>query len=131
MLVKVSHVLCQIYIIYIYILYIYYIYSMWSTYHVVLTIHSYINIGRDVDFWLDVKGALCNFYSHLILHSNEFMLSSTSRFQTTASGISPDSRSYDNNMSSNTTSSTFVSDDEVCYFKQTKVQCRFSNLPGK
>ena len=34
-------------------------------------------------------------------------------------------------MSSNTTSSSFVSDDEVRYFKQTKVQCRFSNLPGK
>ena len=50
---------------------------------------------------------------------------------TTASGISQDSRSYDNNMSSNTTSSSFVSDDEVRYFKQTKVQCRFSNLPGK
>ena len=39
-------------------------------------------------------------WSNLILHSNEFMLSSTSRFQTTASGISQDSRSYDN-MSSN------------------------------
>ena len=50
------------------------------------------------------------------------MLSSTSRFQTTASGISQDSRSYDNNMSSNTTSSSFVSNDEVSYFKQTKVQ---------
>ena len=59
------------------------------------------------------------------------MLSSASRFQTTASGISPDSRSYDNNMSSNTTSSSFVSDDEERYFKQTKVQCRFSNVPGK
>ena len=58
------------------------------------------------------------------------MLSSTSRFQTTASGISQDSRSYDN-MSSNTTSSSFVSDDEVRYFKQTKVQCGFSNVPGK
>ena len=38
---------------------------------------------------------------------------------TTASGISQDSRSYDNNMSSKTTSSSFVSDDEVRYFKQT------------
>ena len=53
------------------------------------------------------------------------MLSSTSRFQTTASGISQDSRSYDN-MSSNTTSSSFVSDDDLRYFKQTKVQCGFS-----
>ena len=59
------------------------------------------------------------------------MLSSALRFQTTASGIRQDSRSYDNNMSSNTTSSSFVSDDEVRYFKQTKVQCRFSNLPGE
>ena len=58
------------------------------------------------------------------------MLSSTSRFQTTASGRSQDSRSYDN-MSSNTTSSSFVSDDEVRYFKQTIVQFRFSNVPGK
>ena len=48
------------------------------------------------------------------------MLSSASCFQTTASGISQDTRSYDNNMSSNTTSSSFVSDDEVRYFKQTK-----------
>ena len=53
------------------------------------------------------------------------MLSSTSRFQTTASGITQDSRSYDN-MSSNTTSSSFVSDDDLRYFKQTKVQCGFS-----
>ena len=46
------------------------------------------------------------------------MLSSTSRFQTTACGISQDSRSYDN-MSSNTTSSSFVSDDDLRYFKIT------------
>ena len=52
------------------------------------------------------------------------MLSSTSRFQTTASGMSQDSISYDN-MSSNT-SSSFVSDDDLRYFKQTKVQCGFS-----
>ena len=81
---------------------------------------------------MTLKGALCNFYSHLVVKFDfafkikifEFMLFSASRFQTTASGISHDSRSYDNNMSSNTTSSSsFVSDDEVGYVISNKLKC--------